>query len=287
METRIVFLQNAWALSEVGVYQMLESRASNLGPKNPLLLGLSGKEKLKGLMDLKILTWNIHKGIGGVDRRYDLMRVAEVIQEIKPDVALLQEVADGWPGAGGDLQGERLCELTGLCHLAFAPEHRFRKGGYGNAILSRFDIIDRYRVDLKIGWRKQRSALSASLRVITPGGPKRIVVASLHLGLAESERRQQLERLLYDPGLLSEGDPAVLGGDFNDVFGSLHKRFPQEFGRTTDRERSFPAAFPVFCLDGIYARGFLPLDGGLYRENRARLASDHLPLVTTLRLLEG
>src|SRR5690606_30433248 len=35
-------------------------------------------------MDLKILSWNIHKGIGGLDRRYDLNRVARVISELAP-----------------------------------------------------------------------------------------------------------------------------------------------------------------------------------------------------------
>jgi endonuclease/exonuclease/phosphatase family metal-dependent hydrolase len=47
-------------------------------------------------MKLTILSWNIHKGIGGIDRRYRLERVIEVIRHHDPDVALLQEVAEGY-----------------------------------------------------------------------------------------------------------------------------------------------------------------------------------------------
>ena len=41
------------------------------------------------------MTWNIHKGVGGLDRRYDLGRTVAVIQHYNPDIVLLQEVAQG------------------------------------------------------------------------------------------------------------------------------------------------------------------------------------------------
>jgi endonuclease/exonuclease/phosphatase family metal-dependent hydrolase len=235
-------------------------------------------------MNLTVLSWNIHKGIGGLDRRYRLRRISDVLLAVRPDVALLQEVADGWPPAGGDLQGELLCQSTEMSHLAFAPEHRFSQCGYGNAILSRFPIIARHRIDLKIGWRKQRSALQARLLVRHDGREEKLVVSSLHLGLAESERRRQLAHLLKDDGLAAQGGPSILGGDFNDVFGTLAKRFPEGYVRAGKRENSFPAALPVFCLDGIYARGFKSVEGEVWRGEGCRQASDHLPLVAKLRL---
>lgn len=237
------------------------------------------------LTEIKILTWNIHKGIGGVDRRYSLERIAQVISEARPDIALLQEVADRWPGAGRDLQAERLAQMTDLKELCFAPEHRFREGGYGNAILSRFSIMDSYRVDLKIGWRKQRSALQARLRV--PGEEGRaIVVTNTHLGLAESERRRQLRLLFESRQLMESAHPAILGGDLNDVFGGLEKRFFQakHFKRAVPRARSFPAAMPVFCLDGLFVRGMEVLGGDVLRSSATRAASDHLPLLATVSL---
>jgi len=235
-------------------------------------------------MILKVLSWNIHKGIGGIDRRYQLSRIADVINQVNPDIALLQEVADRWPVAGGDLQGELLAEMTPLCHLAFAPEHRFSQGGYGNAILTRFPIIDLHRIDLKVTWRKQRSALQARIAIPRENdSPLKVVATSLHLGLAESERREQLKRLLTTDGLSARGGPSILGGDFNDVFGTLHGRFSNRYVRAGGRVLTFPAALPVFCLDGIYVSGLDIISGEALCEGVCRKASDHLPLLAELR----
>ena len=43
-------------------------------------------------MRLRVVTYNIHKCIGGLDRRYDPLRVAHVIARYEPDLVLLQEV---------------------------------------------------------------------------------------------------------------------------------------------------------------------------------------------------
>ena len=77
-------------------------------------------------MRLRILSWNIHKAIGGVDRAYSLIRVAEVINDLQPDIALLQEVADGWPRAGRDLQGEKQVWI----HTGMFPCFRGGAGAY-------------------------------------------------------------------------------------------------------------------------------------------------------------
>jgi endonuclease/exonuclease/phosphatase family metal-dependent hydrolase len=38
-------------------------------------------------MHLRLLSWNIHKCIGGVDRKYDPDRVVATIAHYEPDVA--------------------------------------------------------------------------------------------------------------------------------------------------------------------------------------------------------
>src|SRR5438270_10594119 len=42
---------------------------------------------------MRLLSYNIHKGIGGRDRRYRIERVIEVIELENPDLVCLQEVA--------------------------------------------------------------------------------------------------------------------------------------------------------------------------------------------------
>ena len=35
---------------------------------------------------MRLLSYNIHKGIGGRDRRYNLERICQVIEALKPDL---------------------------------------------------------------------------------------------------------------------------------------------------------------------------------------------------------
>src|SRR5208283_3843803 len=60
-----------------------------LGGKNP-----SGTNSRRIFM--RLLSYNIHKGIGGRDRRYRLDRVIQVIEDQNPDLICLQEVAVTW-----------------------------------------------------------------------------------------------------------------------------------------------------------------------------------------------
>ena len=41
---------------------------------------------------MRLLSWNIHKGIGGRDRRYSLQRIIDTIEAENPDIICLQEV---------------------------------------------------------------------------------------------------------------------------------------------------------------------------------------------------
>jgi endonuclease/exonuclease/phosphatase family metal-dependent hydrolase len=240
-------------------------------------------------MQLRLVSWNIHKAIGGVDRRYDLDRVVSVLAEQKPDIALLQEVADGMPRSRFHDQAELLCDALGLKHLAHAHEHRFKVGGYGNAILSRFPLTDVHHVDLTVGWRKKRGVISARSHVNFDGHQRSVVLFNLHLGLAGSERAAQLGRFLecHPFAGLHTKTPVVLAGDFNDLWGSLGPRFlaPAGFARAGSLSNTFPAMLPLRPLDGIFVRGDLQTHScHPRRTNLARTASDHLPLVADLVL---
>jgi endonuclease/exonuclease/phosphatase family metal-dependent hydrolase len=116
-----------------------------------------------------------------------------------------------------------------------------------------------------------------------------VFVVNLHLGLAGSERGRQLERFLtsHPFGGLHHRTPIVLGGDLNDLWGSLGPRFlqPAGFSRAGSMVSTFPAAWPIRPLDGIFVRGDLRTHGcETVRDALTRSASDHLPLVADLDL---
>ena len=240
-------------------------------------------------MQFRVVSWNIHKGIGGADRRYRIDRIVELLQSLSPDVALLQEVSEDMPRSHFHDQPSALAEALGMPHLAFGPEHRFRMGGYGNAILSKWPLTDASRIDLTIGTRKKRGAMTARAHVQAGHHTRSLVLVNMHLGLAGSERGQQLERFLASHPFahLQKKTPIVLAGDLNDVWGSLGPRYlqPAGFARSGTLINTFPAYLPIRPLDGIFVRGDLRArHTSVPRSKLAKQASDHLPLIADLEL---
>ena len=139
-------------------------------------------------MRVRIASYNIHKCIGGLDRRYDPARTIACLAHYAPDIVLLQEVDAGARRSNGDHQASLLAEGLGLAHHVWFPNVRVRGGGtYGNAILSRFRLEDFRNIDLTVAPKKRRSALHAACRVPTGHGDRMLHVFNLHLGLAQYE----------------------------------------------------------------------------------------------------
>ena len=243
-------------------------------------------------LTLRVLTWNVHKCVGGVDRRHDPARTAAVIAQCEPDVVLLQEVAQRSRWYGHEPQVDVLGDALGLAHRSYFVNVRFgpRRGEYGNAILSRAPIVRTENVDLTLPGKKARSVLHAELRFTKEDGHTRILhVFNLHLGLSEKERREQLARFLECGPIRSvhTDTPLVVAGDFNDVWGSLGKRLlvPAGFHGPVRPPKTFPAWAPVRALDSLFVRGNCELLSLTHpRSKGARTASDHVPLLAELRV---
>lgn len=240
-------------------------------------------------MRLRVLSYNIHKCIGGVDRRYMPSRVVDVIRKLDVDVLMLQEVDAGVRRSNGDVQAEVLGEELALPHRTWFANVDVRGGGqYGNAILSRYPIIESTNIDLTLRFKKRRSALHSVLRIRHDDIDRTVHVFNMHLGLARYERRIQLEKFLdsHPFAHLHHDTPIIVGGDLNDVYGGLGELLaPSGFRGIERRPKTFPAWGPVRALDAIFVRGdvdFLHLtrcDSEL-----ARRASDHRPLVAEIQL---
>jgi endonuclease/exonuclease/phosphatase family metal-dependent hydrolase len=241
-------------------------------------------------MRFRLLSYNIHKGIGGLDRRYDLARIVETIRHYQPDVALLQEVDDGAKRSRHECQVDLLADAVELPHRAYQRNVRLRTiGHYGNAVLSRWPLIDAVDVDLTIPLKKRRCALVCQIEAEAHGRKRTIGFANVHLGLAGFERQIQLRRLLG--GELFAGlqptTPLVIGGDFNDVWENLGKKImhPAGFELASGKIKTFPAAAPLRRLDRIFCRGPIESIGAFAGHTRAaRRASDHLPLIVDFEL---
>jgi len=240
-------------------------------------------------MKLRVLSYNIHKCIGGVDRRYDPQRVAEVINHQHADVLLLQEVDHDVPRSNRDRQVDVLGDLVGMRYRSWFPNVDVRGGGsYGNAILSRYPIVEATNIDLSIRFKKKRSVLHGILRVRHEDIDRTVHLYNMHLGLAGFERKLQLLKFLASHPFqtLHHDTPVVVGGDLNDVYGGLGDLLrPAGFRGVDRRPATFPAWGPVRALDAIFVRGrvdFVKL--ARCESDLARRASDHRPLIADVRL---
>ncbi|MDR3639530.1 MAG: endonuclease/exonuclease/phosphatase family protein [Isosphaeraceae bacterium] len=238
---------------------------------------------------MRVLTYNIHRGIGGRDQRYELERVVRVIQEEEPDLICLQEVDRNLKRSGRDDQPARLAEACGAAGVLFQPNVTFRQGCYGNLLLSRWPFRDTSLISLRMAWHWPRGAQLAVVE--TPEGPLHLV--NWHLGLGEHERHWQVRHLLGHADFGTSADlPTLIIGDSNDWRNTLaHGPFAHHGFHhvTAPREhfRTFPAYYPIVSLDKAFARGPIRLvRARVVHSHLARRASDHLPLVLDFRLAD-
>ena len=238
-------------------------------------------------MRLRILTYNIHKGVG-TDRAYRLDRIADVVRHYAPAVIALQEVTFAQDGENPP-QPRAIAAALGMRHGVVALNCRRRQCVYGNMTMSRLPFEDHANVDLSIRFKKPRAALYT--RIALRDGPLHFF--NVHLGLARFERTIQMRDLVEQAeDLAPQGQPVVIAGDTNDWQHTLYARvlsgagFACVTGDATDPgHATFPSWYPMGALDKVFSRGdVVSVRAYPSRLALARVASDHLPVIADLEI---
>lgn len=220
---------------------------------------------------ITVASYNIRKGLG-TDRRRRPDRILEVLHEVRADIVALQE-ADRRYGAR---QSALPAELIAQGEYK-AVDFDLRPGGigwHGNAILIRrsVEIVDFEPIVLPT--LEPRGAVLAELRLLG----RELRVVGMHLDLSGLWRRRQI-RTILDLLARRRAMPTILMGDLNEW--SLHGGCMREFDglHVAPTGRSFHSRHPVGCLDRIIHTPDLHLVAcGVHVSERARMASDHLPI---------
>ena len=224
---------------------------------------------------LRIATYNIH-GCVGIDGRRDVDRVVSVLSELDVAAVGLQEVDSR---RQPDPPSGQMVTLARGLGMTAVPGHTILQptGTYGNALLTGLPVAKVNRYDLSVSRREPRGAVAVTL--LTRSGPVDMVVT--HLGLARSERFQQLERL--DAIASRATGPLVVMGDFNEWtrWRLRRMRFAAHGGRSP---RTYPSWLPILALDRVFTRPAAVLESIECHTPARRGASDHLPLVATIAL---
>ncbi|HKL62310.1 MAG TPA: endonuclease/exonuclease/phosphatase family protein [Woeseiaceae bacterium] len=228
---------------------------------------------------VRIVSYNVHACIGR-DRRFAPERIAGLLQELEADFVALQEVEDR-PWGDGTVS-DYLAECLDMHPHRGATLYR-GDARYGNLLLAREPAVAHRLHDLSVGPREPRGAIEADFLVA--GRKLRLFVT--HLGLRGGERKRQLE--LLRPELeRDDADIRVLAGDINEWRpGAAGNRILPAVLDPAPLPRTFPAGAPLFALDRIYVTpGDVVAELQVVKTPAARRASDHLPLVADLAVLQ-
>lgn len=219
-------------------------------------------------MDLKVVTYNIHKGLSQFNRRLTIHELRARLRALAPDIVFLQEVVGEhaeharshaeWPA---EPQYEFLAD-TLWSDYAYGRNAVYDAGHHGNAVLSRFPILAVENQDISSNPFERRGLLHCELDV--PGLAAPVHCICLHLALFEGGRARQIDALIERiRRLVPEGEPIIVAGDFNDWRNRTSRRLCEDIGLTEvfrDERgrpaRSFPSRLPLFRLDRMYVRGF-------------------------------
>ncbi|MFT3925331.1 MAG: endonuclease/exonuclease/phosphatase family protein [Myxococcales bacterium] len=231
-------------------------------------------------MGVTLASYNVH-GCVGTDGRHDVPRIARVLKALRAEVIALQEVIFHPTDAGQPEPVDILAELSGF-HAICAPIARVGNDHFGNALLTTLPVLRVETLDLHVGSYEPRTALDVDLDV----RGKRLRVIATHLGLRPAERRYQVKRLLAHVAH-DEDATTVLLGDFNEWFlmGRPLRWLHERFGRSASHA-TYPSFLPLLALDRVWVHP-KPMLAHVHchTEGEARVASDHLPLVATLKPL--
>jgi endonuclease/exonuclease/phosphatase family metal-dependent hydrolase len=196
------------------------------------------------------------------------------LREIDADVVGVQEIYEA--------QAEDLSrELEARAVMGVTIHHA--GGACGNAILTRLPIDGVTTFDLSVDTREPRGGIRADIKV----DGQMVHVFNIHFGLRRRERAEQVKWFLERHVLWSgRAGPRVIVGDLNEWFpGRVRQVLKRDF-RSLRARWTHPAPLPLWALDRVYWDHDV---GGealrVHQSRTARVASDHLPVVATLRLL--
>lgn len=241
----------------------------------------------KKAQQLRVCSYNIHKGFSSTNTFFLLEDIRNAIRSIDSDFVFLQEVM------GEDLhpamhrhtnQFEFLADSI-WHHYAYGHNAIYTKGHHGNAILSKYPFSEWGNTNISVFDFSQRGILLGKTEI-------GVYLACLHLGLFSAERHSQLKavcQLIRDK--VPADAPLVIAGDFNDWTQSTNKKIQQQlqvkeayseiFGKLA---KTFPSQYPLLAVDRIYYRNIKLLDAEVLSGSPWKKLSDHCALTAVFEI---
>ncbi|MEW1586773.1 endonuclease/exonuclease/phosphatase family protein [Micromonospora vinacea] len=232
---------------------------------------------------LTVVAYNIRMGFG-LDGRFDLTGLVEIVERQRPDVVLLSEVDRAWLLNGGHDTLDLLADRLGMPYV-FGPA---ADPVWGDAVLSRWPVRDPRTLPLAaVGAPTGAQALAVTLDL---GDGVRTAVVSTHLQPPPGKGPVVQARAVADFAIrYAAGRPLVVAGDLNtepgdEAFAEFTNAGLVDALAAARPLATSPADDPRQQIDHIFVSpGLTPGEPVAPRGT----ASDHLPVAVTLTLPPG
>jgi endonuclease/exonuclease/phosphatase family metal-dependent hydrolase len=215
---------------------------------------------------------------------------------------MIQEVDSCTPRSGRNIhQAKVLAEKTGMkyCYqvawdrgkdVADIPDEKNRGGGFGDAVLSKYEFTDSVKVkigpDPAVGGQ-DRAVVFIKVRI----EDKDLWVGTAHLDHVANDANRIYQAKAIKPILESLDAPFVFGGDFNDEPGSKTIEIMSQyttFAYRSATQYTFPSnMFPHYDKQLLDYVTYYPRDSFIergYNVLHTVKASDHMPVVAVLNM---
>ena len=238
---------------------------------------------------LRVLCYNVHGG-WGTDGKYDVARLADVINKAKPDLVALQEVDVGVKRSGRVHDVRELSKLTGLA-ARFGPTQHYEGGLFGNAVMTRLPILDvaihplPYTESTEERTTYPRGAIAVTIQG-PDGKPLRFVSTHFQHNVPE-DRVAEAKAINKLFAADDDGLRTILAGDMNAVpdaepVTELLKKWTNAIDEAATP--TAPATKPRSRIDYVFYRDasqFRVVESTVIPES---IASDHRPVLAVLEL---
>lgn len=176
---------------------------------------------------IRVVSYNIHKGRSATGGRESFQDLRLGLYGMRPDLLFLQEVQGrNEQQFSLDAQHESLGAALNM-HVAYGCNAVRVRTDHGNALLSRFPIIDYENEDISDHRLEQRGLLHVRVNV----GDQVVHCLVVHLGLFAGGRLRQVGALIERiQRLVPEHEPMLIAGDFNDWNNRLAPLFVKQLG---------------------------------------------------------
>jgi endonuclease/exonuclease/phosphatase family metal-dependent hydrolase len=234
---------------------------------------------------IKVLSYNIHKGRSFFLRHRTWDALDKLVHKVEPDIIFFQEFLS-------EPQAEKLLEKFAdklWPHYSFGRNATMGDYHYGNAILSKYPIIETYSSDISTNKREKRGLLYGKISIKKN---KDLFLFCTHLDLTSKGRKSQINKIhKITSSIVKKSDHILIAGDFNDWDNDLDEEIKSTLNMN---EASMdvhgllvptsPSIYPKLSLDRIYYRNLKSVSLDVLSDKYLKILSDHLPIVFQFKI---